>query len=189
MPWKWPRCSTCWVEPCAGRPRSAKRKSRAIAERAVAIREGAGPRRSGPGGEPRQSWRPADAGGRSRRRKAAARARAGDSGRAFGPDHLPVAAALQSLAGVLMTLTMTPGRRCCSSGRSGFGKRAYGTDHPETIRTLVNLAISYQETGDYTGRENVMSARSRSPKRSPGPPTAHPPCLDRPGGRAERPGR
>ena len=69
-------------------------------------------------------------------------------------------AALQSLAGLLITLDDDAGAKVLLERAQRIGERIYGAHDPRTIRTLVNLAILYQETGDYAGaRERYERAR------------------------------
>ena len=84
-------------------------------------------------------------------RATVARARAGHSGSRVRSRTPLVAAALQSLGGVLMTLRDDAGAKALLERAQQIRETVYGADHPDTIRTLVNLAIFYQETGDYSG--------------------------------------
>ena len=133
--------------------------------------EGGGSRTSGPGDEPHQPWRSADARGRSciAAKPLLERALAIQEA-ALGRDHPLIAGTLQSLAGLLMTLHDDAGAKLLLERAQRSRETTHGAAHPETIRTLVNLAILYQETGDYAAaRQRYERARTLAEQfRGPG---------------------
>ena len=137
----------------------SEEEKREFAERAVAIKEnGAWPRPSRPGDEPPQSRRPADAGAAilQQRRPLLERALAIREA-AFGPDHLLVAGALQSLAGLLMTLQDDAGAMVLLERAQQIRETSLRRRPPRDRSERSSISrFFYQETGDYHGRATTL---------------------------------